>query len=442
MNVHEPNHKSQLRAEAERFRASGTLGRSDLMGRLFDYLLSRSLSGDVPKEFEVAHDVFGKDAGFDAVQDASVRVTVYRLRRKLDEHYAAAPADGTRLFIPRGEYRLALAPAREVPPTSPDEESEETAAPAIRSPRAARFWAVLAALLLMVSAAGWWWVLDSREADPAAAAAASPPWAVFDPARPMVLVVGDYYIFGETDPVTGMSRLVREFSVNSREDLDELLMQRPELIGRYVDVDLHYLPTSAASALNSVVPLVQRAGRSAAGPLRVITASALTPATVKGANLVYVGYLSGMGLLRAPVFAGSHFTVGTTYDELVDRRSGRSYVSDWMRVMDGRTPNRDYAYISSLPGPSGSRILIVAGMRDGALTQAADIAADTEELERIAASVKGARAFEALYEVQTLGTTDIGRRLVAAYPIDARNIWRQLDGSGQSFPDQLPPPEE
>ncbi|MGP2637003.1 hypothetical protein ACTVT4_13680, partial [Staphylococcus aureus] len=41
-------------------------------------------------------------------QDASVRVYIYRLRKKLDEYYALRPPAESRLFIPRGEYRLAL----------------------------------------------------------------------------------------------------------------------------------------------------------------------------------------------------------------------------------------------------------------------------------------------------------------------------------------------
>ena len=115
---------------AEQLRASGAIGRSELINRLFAFLLAQSLAGRSPKEVEVAYEVFGKDAQFDVAQDASVRVHIHRLRRKLEEIYAGTTGD--RLTIPRGEYRLAVQdapiaeasdeavdPVEEVPVTEP-----------------------------------------------------------------------------------------------------------------------------------------------------------------------------------------------------------------------------------------------------------------------------------------------------------------------------------
>ena len=73
---------------AQALRARQALGRSDTLNRLFDYLAQTASAGVRPKEFEVAAAVFGRDAAFDGAQDASVRVAVHRLRRKLDEFYA------------------------------------------------------------------------------------------------------------------------------------------------------------------------------------------------------------------------------------------------------------------------------------------------------------------------------------------------------------------
>src|SRR5258706_9997424 len=105
-------------------RARQARGRSDSLNRLFDYLAQRAAAGARPKEFEVAAAVFGRDSGFDGSQDATVRVAVHRLRRKLEEFYAGPGRDEpVRLSIPRGEYRIvaeaspvAAAPAL-TPPT-------------------------------------------------------------------------------------------------------------------------------------------------------------------------------------------------------------------------------------------------------------------------------------------------------------------------------------
>src|SRR5215831_665998 len=98
----------QLQAEAERIRSSGILGRSELMHRLFDFLVSCSVAGRTPKEIELAIDVFGKDARFEVAHDAMVRVYMHKLRRKLEEYYASPAGRDSpgHLTVPRGEYRL------------------------------------------------------------------------------------------------------------------------------------------------------------------------------------------------------------------------------------------------------------------------------------------------------------------------------------------------
>ena len=69
----------ELQRQAEQFRASGLLGKPGALSRLFDFLLLRSLSGEVPKEIEIALQVFGKGANFDVAQDSVVRVYVHKL---------------------------------------------------------------------------------------------------------------------------------------------------------------------------------------------------------------------------------------------------------------------------------------------------------------------------------------------------------------------------
>src|SRR5580698_11038472 len=114
-----------LQALAHRIRAAGALGRSQLIQKLFDFLIECSATGRAPKETEVAIEVFGKDTQFDVAQDAMVRVYVHKLRRKLEEYYSAAGhSDPFQLTIPKGAYRIVIhdrdpiAGAEPVPPAA------------------------------------------------------------------------------------------------------------------------------------------------------------------------------------------------------------------------------------------------------------------------------------------------------------------------------------
>jgi hypothetical protein len=249
-------------------------------------------------------------------------------------------------------------------------------------------------------------------------------------------VIGDYYIFGEIDERAGINRLVREYGINSREDLDAWLMDNPKAMGSYRDLDLYYLPVGAAFALRSIVPIVSRgAGRGEA--LHVVMASDLTPEMLKRNNIVYLGYLSGLGVLRAPVFAGSRFEVGETYDELIDSQSRKTYRSQ----QGGPSPNygnggdasrRDYGYVTAFKGPSGNRIVVIAGDRDTGLMQAAEALANPDALKALAKTVGGGDSFEALYEAQGIGRSSLGGRLVMAAPRKPVNPW--TDQTNQTFP--------
>ncbi|MGI4880405.1 MAG: hypothetical protein ACRYG4_23305 [Janthinobacterium lividum] len=440
MSVEIEDQAERIGALAEQLRASGKLGRSELTNGLFDFLLKQSIAGRSPKEVEVAQEVFGKDARFDMSQDASVRVYIHRLRRRLEEIYGSAT--GERLVIPRGEYRLSIVTPFEAasPEIGAVDPIPATAAPAVddrfwrRSRRPKILLGLIAALAAgaLLGAAAWDRLAPYFAEDAIARTSFWHPLAISR--RPTFVVVGDYYIFGEAPDGMQVTRLVREFSINSRNELDQYLMAHPALSERYLDLDLHYLPTSAGPALADLLP---RMSGFAGGRARVIGMSQLAPEILKGFNIVYVGFLSSLGVLRDPLFEASGFSVGASYDELIDQATGKHYVSDWEEVAGNRTPRRDYGYLASFPGPSGNRILIVAGTRDPAVMQTAEIAADKVQLDQIAARAGNTGAFEALYEVRTLGPLNLGSTLVLARPLKVAGLWR-AGGNHRHFPDEFP----
>lgn len=382
--------------EIARVRASRALGRSQALARLFDYLAAPANRGRALSEADVAHEVFGR--ALDLSGDASVRVYIHRLRKKLEAFYQGAE---TRLLVPLGQYRLAL----------------EVAAPAPTVTKAARpgwIWAaaMAGAALLSLNLGAWWLFGGARDTDGALArAAASPLWAGLGRDRPVIVVVGDYYIFGDTEHGEAPVRMIRAFEINSPADLDAWLMDNPAWQGRYIDLDTWYTPVGATQALRDVMPLVRRAAGSSAR-VRVMTASRVTPDLLKTADIVYVGYFSGLRILQQPVFERSGYAIGATYDELVDRQTGQSFTSS-AGPSSGDRANRDYGYLATFRGGAGNRFLIIAGARDIGVIQAAEIAADPHALPGLRG---GGAAIEALYEVDGVGRTNVGVRPVKVVP--------------------------
>jgi hypothetical protein len=408
-----------LRIHADRIRASGALGRSRLIEKLFDFLLDRTFSGKVPKEIEVALDAFGKDADFDVTQDATVRVYVHKLRRKLEEFYAGPGAlETVRLSIPKGEYRfVGHAVESAMVPSAPAQ-----VPPRERRPRSTWLFVLLvaSALLNLILLRGATTPVAQAH-DEFQEARHSRLWApILNDDRAIIVVVGDYYIFGETDRSMEVTRLVREFNINSPQDLAEQMDLHPELADRYMDLQLGYLPTAAAYALRDIMPLLSVANRR----VRVLTMSQLTPAVVKSAHIIYVGYLSGLGLLREPLFSNSRLSVGESYDEIVDRNTHKDYVSEAATPSKFDAMIHDYGVLATFAGPSGNRIVVIAGTRDEGTMHMAETATNADRLNSLFAPASATSAgFEALYEVNGMDRVNLNGKLLFTSPRDGVSFW-------------------
>jgi hypothetical protein len=409
--------EEQLQAQAERLRAAGALGRSAPIQKLFDYLLARSLEGDAPKEIEVAEAVFGRQGGFEVALDSTVRVYIHRLRRKLEDFYAGpGKAEPVRLAIPKGEYRL-VAVTREL------EEEIVRLAPEPRESWFRPWMASALAALLVLNLGGlafaWW----KAEHDGFSFARRAPAWtALIEDERPITLVLGDYYIFGETDAHQDVARLVREYEINSPEDLSNFQMAHPDKAGNYIDLSLYYLPTSVGSALRSLMPVLAPTQK-ARERIRVITASHLTPDMLKRNDIVYVGYLSGLGLLRDTVLDGSRFRIGETFDELIDVSTGKHYLSQEGGPEFDQSARRDYGYFATFEGQEGNRFMIVAGTRDVAVMNTAEAISSPEGLKALRAKAGKDKSFEALYEVLGVNRVNLRGRLILTSPLRPGQTW-------------------
>jgi hypothetical protein len=402
------NSDTAMSREADRVRASGLLGESRLRS-LFDYLLDKSMAGHSPKEIEIAIDVFGKTADFDVSQDALVRVYIHKLRKTLERVYAAG-GDGDQLQLQRGEYRLRLRP-RTLAPDSTD---------ASRAPARFRAWLVAGVVGAALGAAITATVIGLRTPDAEVERArASPVWSVIlKDDRPILVVVGDYYLIGETDASMEVKRLVREFTVNSKSDLDDYLQQHPEAADKYMDVGIRYLPTATAFALRDVMSMLAPASRR----VSVRMMSNVQPGDFKSSDIVYIGFLSGMGMFQDLVFGGSRFVLGESYDELIDRQTKHSYTSQTgdryltpstsVGGPGGDAPYRDYGYFADFRGPSGNTLIVISGTRDEGVRQTAEAFTNPQKLEELGRRGEAGAPFEALLEVSALDGVNLNGKLL------------------------------
>jgi hypothetical protein len=419
-------------AEVERIRTSGALGASGRLVELFEYLVARSGDERSPKEAEIALAVFGK-ADTDSMRDDPVaRVYIHRLRKRLDDFYLRhGLSGGIRLDIPKGDYRIVCVEPAAAATTSAAAGGSDRRLVGAVQPRKAH-WGVIAAAaaaLLVAGNVGAWAFMANRPGSQATIADTAMWSEIAKSERPLLVVVGDYYMFGEYEDQVSLKRLIRDFAINSKEDLVHRYRDDPQQFDRYSDVALQYLPASAAYALTDLAPIM-RDGRE----VQVVLASELTPDKLKSSDIIYVGLLSGMGALRDPVFAQSKFRFGESYDEIIDRTSGKHYVSEAFLAAPGDTMYRDYGFFSTFKGPTGNRIAILSGSRDTAVMGVAEKLTQVASLKKLQEKLTKAEDFEVLFEVKGQKHVNLETHVLASYELNSPSIWTGANANTAKFP--------
>jgi len=103
--------RAQFQAEIEKLVASHALHGSESLCKLLRYLGRQALEhpGTAVKEYQIATEVFGRQADFDPQLDSMVRVQAGRLRTKLAEYYNTEGAsDRILVELPKGSYAVAF----------------------------------------------------------------------------------------------------------------------------------------------------------------------------------------------------------------------------------------------------------------------------------------------------------------------------------------------
>ena len=419
MNTQSIEKHQELQSLSQQIIESGVLGRSKHYRALLEYLIQCAIEGKSPKEIDLALDVLERGAEFDVSADSTVRVYVHQLRKKLENYYNERNPKATRrISIPKGQYNI-IVEDRDVVKIK-----DEAGIIGFWNSRLNTALLATACLLLAVNLVFTIYQAETDSAVRNQAAAEHPIWgSVLTDSRPILLVMGDYYIFGELNSNGNIARMVREFNVNSRSDLEDLQFTDIERAEHYLDLDLSYMPEGSAFALARIVPILQDSDK----PVNITMMSDLTTADIRNNHIVYIGYISALEKLTDLTFAGSGLQIGRSYDELFNQETAEYYTSDAGLPEEGE-PFRDYGMFSTFPASIDTQVVLVTGMRDAGLMHTAQALSATETLDELVVAMENdtdeaIASFEALYEVFGVDRMNFNANLVYTNHLDTSQIW-------------------
>lgn len=419
LNAHEVLGTDELLALSHRIIDSGILGRSKHYPALLQYLVQSSLSGKSPKEIELAIDVLKRDNDFDVSNDSSVRVYIYQLRKKLDSYYERFENEASyRIVIPKGQYTIAL---QQKELTSVDRPLHKKQKRGLGLNNGL----LLAVVILLATNLVYMTINNQGKGTMISQIAAEHPvWdSVLRDDLPILLVMGDYYIFGELNANGNIARMVREFNVNSSLDLERMQFTDFERAENYLDLNLSYMPEGSAFALARIVPILEESNKT----INMTMMSDLTTADIRENHIVYIGYISGLEKLNDIAFASSGLRLGRSYDELLNNQTQEYYTSDAGLPEEGQ-PFKDYGMFSTFPVSTETQVLLISGMRDAGLMHTAQALSDPEALNDLVVAIdndtdEAVASFEALYEVFGIDRMNFNAKLIHTKLLNTDKIW-------------------
>jgi hypothetical protein len=234
--------------------------------------------------------------------------------------------------------------------------------------------------------------------------------------RPVMFVLGDLFMYTQTDPVTHRVQTVRDPQINSSDDLRAFLAGHPGLAAdrglRYSS----YIQKSTAVGMATIIPIVNRPGRQFEVRLR----DELRAEDMRAYDIVYVGPMARIGPLQANMQGGSRFRFDVESAGFTDTESGQVHLPEG----DLADHHKDYALVTRFEGPGGNHILIItAGGRNAGLAQVVHMATSAEGLEAFQrkfreAGIDASGSFEALLSVTGFKQTDLAAEILAMRRLD------------------------
>jgi hypothetical protein len=364
---------------------------------LLQYLVEESLAGRTPKESSIGVQVFGKDSSFNSKEDASVRVYINNLRKKLDHYYLTSEKPhAQKLSIPVGHYKVEF--------VTPGNEGNRQSKGHRRL-----VWAVIGAGFLLTFLLGYISGTGFRSS-PQSHGVPNPIWNEFlqPNGRPTLIVLGDYFFLRENAPVSTYYRTV---TINGQEDFEARVSQEPGFAKRYQPLQFTYLRPSASWGLTQILPILQRSSQGFSLKL----ASEFTTNDFKANNIVFVGTLKTLYSIQKFLHIFGMKQTTTPYESIAIQAEKEDSVQ--LFSLGGQRSGdyvKDFSIIAKGAGPEGSTILLLLGVSEHGAIEAPRAACDSSLMQAIKTRYPQQTFSDPFYFTLVLSTEGISQTVFGA----------------------------
>ncbi|MEQ6122308.1 hypothetical protein [Reichenbachiella sp. MALMAid0571] len=389
---------------------SDSFGKSDTYANLLKYLVDCTKTNDIPKETTIGTHLFGLNAA-ENYDSAKVRVYVFNLRKKLDQYFQnEGQNEECILTIPKGSYKVEM-----VKKSSAGKKSIS-----LKNPKTLLLISVLLCISIVLNFIFWnknTEIEKSYEVIPK-----TKFWNDFiEGERPVLVVLGDLFIYTEQNTITGLRQTIRNSGINSEVEFENYKEKNADSTRVFGDLTYTYLIRNTTDWIESLTKIFYSNHKSF--NTRVI--SRIGAKDIHDHNIVFIGMQKTAGLFNN-YFLNSKFSL-IDDNTLGYQANPESDIQKFSPLGNPDQFHTDYGFVAKFPGPNNNTIFMFGGIWDTAASQSLKNFTDPElianlENQMIQKFNKIPQYFEVLFEVSGLDRTELNTKVVHMNEIDKISI--------------------
>jgi hypothetical protein len=326
---------------------------SDKYKMLLEYLYKCYVTDKVPTEFDIAADVFYKDKDFNPAEDTTVRVYIYRLRKKLDDYYeSTGKHDSIAIQIQKGTYHIEFIKRSELNKRK------------ILEFKQYLYYALVIFLLLVITFLTIeFFSLQNKLNKDDVVHENKLVWSDFiNNGLPTLYCVGSLYAYYYYMEQFDRSWLVRDDAINNEMELNAFT-EKYHLDKNNISVpDWKIIPKSAALHFGRLLPIFHNN----VDDLTLMPTDELKWSDIEDNNIIYIGHFHNLNILNT-IFPNKHIYPqvqninhgNKTYSIRVKTAEIDTLYPIVLSVNKSRMLETDYVVVSKVPGPRNNVILFI-----------------------------------------------------------------------------------
>lgn len=328
---------------------SKSFGHSNTYANLLLFLVASTLEEDIPKETTIASEILGKP-NFDPSQSTLVRVYIYNLRKKLAKYYSKeGKEDKIIVQIPKGSYEVRFVEKK------------------ILTPKKSYSWSkgITLTLLFLLTLSLAYNISLYPEKHNINPINENGLWKdLFMDRKPLMVLLGDLFIYQEDNTKTGTQKIIRDPFINSLEDYDKFLLEQSETNIIHEPLSYSLLIYNSALWIKDLSEIFSHNQKD----FTIRNMVRFNPKELPDNNFIVIGMMKTFGLFK-DYLAGPSLYYNNQDQSIVYSNVQNGSETVYRPYGDPNGHHTDYGFITKAPGPNNNNIYLFGGIWDTAASQ-------------------------------------------------------------------------